>query len=538
MKKILVILFVSILITQIYAQDENLELPDVSTEITGDSIIASKDSIPDFDDVLIVNEEDIGIVPRMPEMEVKDVELFTLFKEEKNAKSVYAEGQLGGGFPSLFKGDFSVYRLDGVNPFRLNFHHNSCAGYSGKSLNEGYNNRETLVSFEKKLEAESFDFTFGGIYETSGFGLQNKVENISNYDNDFLNGYGAFDWQFDNNFSIGTKIDADLNYRYADITSVQSFICPNYIKMTKMYNVTPSFYGNWYNDAFNVDFGCNYWVGGLNPCESKMYQRADVGFGLSWKNQVVKLYGTIDVVFGSELEGEPVVPPFVLGLDANLPVYFSNRKVVLKLEGGLDSYRNEIEKLEKQYRYTCCSLMPKETSEWFGKIDFAIPLKTSFTQNIYVDFRKTAFDNGRYYPDYKDETLVYGVYGYNRSNVTMLTTDFSFAYHYKWLSLTAGWHSNWIDVPALESSQMIVVSASIQNDKSKWGVNTSAKVGFGDNMPVPVLNLDSFVHLTPAVRIVFSAEDLINLFNQNTRSYAGQYIAQGGNVSILVKFFF
>ena len=94
------------------------------------------------------------------------------------------------------------------------------------------------------------------------------------------------------------------------------------------------------------------------------------------------------------------------------------------------------------------------------KFDLTLPLKSSFTGNAVLDFRKTAFDNGRFMPVYSDDALCYGMYGYELSNVTMFSTEFNIAYHYKLLSLTAGWHSNWIDVPVLESPQMILLNAS------------------------------------------------------------------------------
>lgn len=536
MKKLL---FISVIFacigTYIFAQEaEDIELPEVTTVITGETVKVGLDSLPDFSDVMEQQTGSGYIVPVLPDVEISDQGNEVAVTDGAVDKSIYAEGQLGGGYPALFKGDFSVYRLDGLSPFRLNFSHNSAAGYAGKSLTEGYNHRDTLMSADRTLTKEKLEFNFGALYETMGRGLQNKVENISNVDNDLINAYAKLGWTLPYNFVIGGGLDAGFNDRYADITTITN--CPIWIKDVMSYDVTPAIFANWSGYGFDVNFDGNFWFGGITPCEKTVYTRGDFGLDLAWTKDRVKLFGDVDVLFGNSFD-EKAIAPFQLGVDTSFPVYFSNRKFAMLLKGGLDSQRNNIAALEKQFAFAAFDSMPEESSEWFGNVDFSVPLKSSVTCNLDVDFRKTAFDNGRYMPVYEG-TPEYGLYSFQRQNVTMLATEFNFTYHYKLLSVAASWHSSWLDVPALEAPQLVLLDISVQSEESKWGVNLLGKFAFADNPELPVINMDCFFRVTPAVRIVFAAEDIIKLCAGKERTYAGQYVAQGGNASFLVKFFF
>lgn len=535
-----------LLITTIFAfggiafseEQENIELPEVTTVIKGETVTAGIDSLPDFNDVLPEQNGSGDVVPVLPEVEIKDGGTIEDVKNGASEKDIYAEGQMGGGYPSVFKGDFSVYRLDGADPFKLAFHHNSSSGYAGNGLIKGYNSRDTYMSVSRSFLLNQLAFELGGLYQTTGQGLQNKVENIGDINNDLISGNGKIVWNLPKGFALGADIFADLYNRYADVATQKTFNAPEWVKRVSVYDVTPNIFGNWKASGFDIGLSGNCWLGGITPCSSDVYNRADFGFHFLWENLKIKLYANADVVFGNTLEGEKVIAPFCAGLDSSIPVYFSTRNLGFALEGGLCSERNSINELEKNYKFTGFSAMPYETSEWYGKMDLSLPLKTSFTIKAALDFRTSAFGNGRFVPDYTLGSETYGIYSFVRKNVTMFSTKFDLAYHYKLLSVTAGWYSNWLDVPVMEASQMILLNLSLQSQTSAWGVDILGKFIFGDDVEVPVLNMSAFYRVTPAVRIVLAAEDIVELLSRSSRTYAGQYIAEGGNVSILVKFFF
>lgn len=538
-KRLLLITALFVLTGALFAQEtENIELPEVTTVIKGETVTAGIDSLPDFTDVLPEQEGSGNVVPVLPEVEIKESSAISSSSQGASEKDIYAEGQMGGGYPSVFKGDFSVYRLTGADPFKLSFHHNSSAGYAGTGLTKGYNSRDTYMSVSRSMLLNQFEIELGGLYQTTGQGLQNKVENIGDINNDLISGNGKFVWNLPKGFALGADLNADLYNRYADIATQKSFNAPEWVKRVTVYDVLPQLFANWKGNGFDIGLTGECWLGGITPCSDEVYNRADFGFDFLWENLKVKFYANADIVFGNTLEGESVLPPFKVGLDSSIPVYFSNRNLGFALEGGLASNRNSINDLEKNYKFTAFSEMPFETSEWYGKMDLSLPLKTFFTMKAGIDFRTTAFDNGRFVPDYTLGSETYGIYSFQRKNVTMFSTKFDLAYHYKLLSVTAGWYSNWLDVPVMESSQMILLNLSLQSQASAWGVDILGKFVFGDDVAVPILNMNAFYRVTPAVRVVLAAEDIVELLSRSSRTYAGQYIAEGGNVSILVKFFF
>lgn len=520
---------------QVTAESEEIELPEVTTVISGESVKAGLDSLPDFKDVLEEPQDSGNVVPVLPEVEIKEGDNSSTGTAQIADKNIYAEGQLGGGYPSLFKGDFSVYRQD-ENPFTLEFHHNSQAGFAKKSLTQGYNTRDTSMSVERTFENKNVAFTFGGLYQSIGNGLQNKVINISDLNNDSVDGNAEIKWTLPKGFTLGAGAKGGFYNRYADITYAPDFYPPLWVQNVVTYDAEPSIFAVWSGHGFNIDLNGNFWFGGIKPCSKTVYNRGDFGLDFAWANEKVRLFGDVAAVFGNTVD-EKALAPFCVGIEAAVPVSFANRKFAFGLEGGLSSERNSVSELEKQYRFTGFSEMPGESSLWYGKMNFSIPVKSSFTCNLGADFRKTAFGNGSWVPSYAGDAEC-GVYAYECRNVTFFTTDFDFTYHYKLVSVAAIWHSNWIDVPALEPQQMLKLNVSLQSEASKWGANLMFGLGLGDKIQAPVISLDSFFRVTPAVRIVFAAEDVIELCTGKGRTYAGQYVAEGGNVSVLVKFFF
>lgn len=516
-------------------ESEEIELPEVTTVISGESVKAGLDSLPDFNDVLEEPSDSGNVVPVLPDVDLQSGEADASSSGQANNKNIYAEGQLGGGFPSLFKGDFSVYRQD-ENPFTLSFHHNAQAGFADKALTQGYNTRDTSMSVERTRIIKNLNFTYGGLYESVGNGLQNKVSNISNIDNDSVSANTSFKWTLPKGFTLGTGVNGDFYKRYADITYAEEYWVPLWVQDVTSFDFEPSVFASWAGHGVNIDFTGNYWFGQLRPASKKTYNRGDFGLNLGWTGEKVHLYGDVAVVFGSTVD-EKALPPFCAGIEASLPVSFANRKFAFGLEGGLASERNNINELEKKYRFTGFAEMPTETSAWYGKMDLSIPVKSSFTCNFGADFRTTAFGNGSWIPAYSAEPVC-GVYSFENRNITCFTSDINFTYLYKFLTVAAGWHSNWMDVPALEPQQLLMLNLSVQTEESKMGANLLVKLGIEDKAQIPVINLDGFFRVTPAVRIVLAAEDVIELCTGKGRTYAGQYVAEGGNVSVLVKFFF
>ena len=256
---------------------------------------------------------------------------------------------------------------------------------------------------------------------------------------------------------------------------------------------------------------------------------------LSWKNDYVKLYGNASAVIGRNVMDNPVIVPFTVGIESSFPVYFANRRVSICAEGGIDSYKPKSYELEGKYKFTNLNWNPTEVSEWYGRFNFSIPLKSSFTGSAGVEYRQTAYENGRWQPVYDDVT---SIYGYTIRDFKGLSTDFNLSYHQGFFTVSANWHSNWLDVPVLENIQNVKFDINLQDENSKWGADINCVLPIDEVMETPVINAEGFVRLTQSVRAMLSVNDIIKLYKGETRIYAGKYAARSGSAALLLKFFF
>ena len=104
-------------------EDEKIQLPEMTTTVSGDTIVAGRDAVPDFSKVVPSAGEEKNIMPKLPGEHIvyddgaePEANFFT--GENKN---VYAQGLVGGGFPGDFIGDFSVFKDSNTDPFRIEF---------------------------------------------------------------------------------------------------------------------------------------------------------------------------------------------------------------------------------------------------------------------------------------------------------------------------------------------------------------------------------------------------------------------------------
>lgn len=531
MKKIIYSLILITVISS-FVTAQNIELPDVTTVIDGETIKAGLDALPDFSDALIIDKGSGEVVPELPDVDTPADSDLDNSKGAAEEKSIFAEGLVGGGYPTMFLGDFSMFRAIGDSPFKLGFSYNSAVGYAGHSLTDGFNDRTTKFTLEKSYRKNQFSWGFNGNYQAVSNGLQNHVKGISSINQDVYAGNGNIAYEFNNGFSIG--FDAGVNFynRYADVTEgtfpVISFL-----------NLTPEVLFKWQGNGFLVDFICNYNFGTdtKNTISENNFHRGEFKLDFGWQNKVVKVYANAAAVVGNVINDNSVVVPFTVGIDAGIPVKFSERKLTLSILGGIDSKLAQIYELENKYKFTTFSFVPGEQSDWYGRFEMSVPVKDGFTGMLGVEYRQTAFDNVVYNPVYNNISS-YGTFDYSGNTNQQVMTELSLLYTYKLLTITGTWNSNWLDVPALENENFVSLDLNLQSDKAIWGVDLFAGFGLNKTASVPVINFEGFVKVTSALRAVLSANDIIELFKNEQRIYAGDYITRGGNVCLLLKFSF
>lgn len=520
---------------------QNIELPEVTTVISGETEAAGEDTLPDFSDVLRLPAGSGGVEPVLPEVEATENTDIAAGKLKPVEKSVYAEGLIGGGYPAFFTGNISVARTVGASPFKFSFEHESSLGYAKHSVNDGFSDRTTTLSVEKNYKKNHLEWGASGVYKSASDGLQGNLfyndakfglVKIGLLNRDLYSAGGNISYSFDNGFSVGAAADTDFYNRYAEIS------CPQ-IKTVSYFSVMPAVMLRWQGNGFDTGFTADYDFD-TEFSENILFpksHRAKFTLDLQWKNDFIRFYTNASAVVGKNImkEDTPVIVPFTVGIDSSFPVYFANRRVSISAEGGIDSYKPKAYELEGKYKFTNLNWNPTEVSEWYGRFNLSIPLKTSFTGAGGVEYRQTAYDHGRWQPDYNE---ISSIYGYTIKNYQILATDFSLAYHQGILSVSGSWHSNWLDVPIMENIQTVKFDVNIQDENSKWGTDVNCLLTINDEMEAPVVNAEGFVRVTSSVRAILAVNDIIKLYKGETRDYAGKYAARGGSAALLLKFFF
>ena len=533
-----VIIFSSVLLalggvsSSLWAQ--NIELPEVTTVISGDTEKAGTDSLPDFSDVLKLPTGSGDLQPELPQEDSVDNTDIAAGKAKPVEKSVYAEGFIGGGYPAFFTGDVSVARTIGASPFKFSFEHDAASGYAKHSLTEGFSDRTTKQALEKQYKKNHLVWGASGFYKSASDGLQGNLifddSKIGLLNRDLYNAGGNISYSFDNGFSMGTAAKADFYNRYTDIECSQ-------IKTVRFFSLAPSVFFRWQGYGFDTGFTTDYDFDN-ELTENILFpksHRAKFAIDLQWKNDIIRLYGNAAAVVGKNIMEDSVIVPFTVGVESSFPVYFANRRVSLCLEGGIDSDKPKSFELEEKYKFTNLNWNPLEVSEWYGKFNLSLPLKDSFTGTAGVEYRQTAYGNGRWQPAY-DSTAA--IYTYSVDDYKGLSTDFGLTYHQGIFGVSGSWHSNWMDVAVGENYQTVKFDLNVQDENSKWGVDVNCSLPINSEMETPLVNAEGFVRLTQSVRAVLSINDLIKLYKGETRTYAGIYEGRGGSAALLLKFVF
>ena len=515
---------------------QNIELPEVTTVISGETEKAGEEALPDFSDVLKLPVGSGGVEPELPEVETSDSTDIAAGKSKPAQKSVYAEGLIGGGYPGFFTGNISVARTAGANPFKVSFEHDTALKYAKHSVTDGFSDRSTRLGLEKEYHKNNLDWGASGFYKSSSDGLQGNVVNpltgaeTGLLNRDLYHAAGNIRYSFENGFSAGAAVKAEYFNRYAEVPCFQ-------ILEAGFCSVDPQLAFRWKGYGFDTGFTTEY----SYDTELKdnilfpKSHRAKFMIDLQWKNDVIRLYGNAAAVTGKNLMEKTVIVPFTVGVDSSFPVYFSNRRVSICAEGGIDSKKPKAYELEEKYKFTNFNYNTTEVSEWYGRFNLSIPIKTSFAGTVGVEYRQTAYDNARWQPAYDD---ICPIYGYYLEDFRGLSTDLGVSYRQGIISVSGNWHSNWLDLAFGENMQLVKFDINFEEETSKWGADFNCELPINDTIETPVVNAEGFVSITPSVRAILSLKDVIKLYKGETRTYAGKYAARGGSAAMLLKFFF
>ena len=142
----------------LFSQTENVTLPDITTTVSGEIVTAGNEAVPDFSKIIPGDKKDDSSLPVFSEENISyDEEPIADFSFGE-AKTIFAQGLVGGGFPGDFIGDFSVYKSIGENPFKIEFSHFSKNGYGKHKAGDGFFNSSTRLFAEKTITAKKHRF--------------------------------------------------------------------------------------------------------------------------------------------------------------------------------------------------------------------------------------------------------------------------------------------------------------------------------------------------------------------------------------------
>ena len=542
--------------------EEEIELPDVTTVVNGKTFTAGKDSVPDYTKILPENSA--------PEIQLPELEGVKTTKElpelrERSAqteKDIYAEGELGAGYPFYFKGDFSIYRASGNSPFEIDFSHESSEGFAEKKASEGFFVRNTAVRGEKSLFTTHGTHVIEGEYKTSDDGLQLNSDSYSDMVKHTISAKAGSDWHLDNGILISYGADGAWFNRYGEIMK-ESVKSGDFIDSTKILDINPFFGFGWQGSGFKAMFTALYSLQANLEENDNLYKadgsssaegthRGQFSLGLSWKNDFIALGADGSLIVGTATGSKDVVPAFALSVDFKTESFTDGRYITISTKGGLDSYQEKIRNLENKFRFAAIPCLPTETTDWFTDVELSVPILTAFEAKAGVAFRKTAFENGvwtvKYADDYfypildPDGATVHssGLYQIESEERTEFNTNLGFYADFASLKASAVWASYWKSVPALTDEQNITLKLEYQTLDAKWNAGTSTAFAFGgDADTCPNISGWAGIRLASALRVAFELNDVIKLFGRESREYAhSKYITTSGNAVLLVKFQF
>ena len=541
--------------------EEEIELPDVTTVVNGKTFTAGKDSVPDYTKILPENSAPEVQLPEMEGVKTPKNLPENHNRQEAQAKDIYAQGELGAGYPFYFKGDFSIYRASGNSPFEIDFNHEGSEGFARKKADQGYFARETSVKGKKSLFGERGTHHVEGEYKMSDDGLQLKSDSFSDMVKHTIYADAGSDWETEKGFLISYGANGAWFNRYGEVMQ-DSVTYENFLDSTKIVDVNPYLGFGWTDgDGFKAMLTGFYGFQGnlaqkdnlMKIEESSSSERTHRGqfkLDVSWENDFISLGADASLILGTAIGSKSVLPACTGRLDFKTESFTDDRFITISARGGIDSYQEKIRNLENKYKFAAAPALPCETSDFFTTVDLSLPILTAFEAKAGFEFRKTAFENGFWQVKYKEALLSLpkedgtftqiGLYQIAPEERTEINTNLAFYADISAFKLGLLWKSFWKDIPSLEDRQKVTVSAEYQSLSAKWNAGTSMAVAFGEDADTcPDLSAWAGVRLAPALSLAFEVNDVIKLASGKSRDWAhSEFITTSGNAVLLVKFQF
>lgn len=522
----------------LFASEKDIFLPDITTVVEGDTAGFSPEINFELSEKPALPEGTGNFEIKNPPEEVAAIEVEPVEKPESDfEKFVSMNGRIGVGAPLSFTGAMHLHTKNIPNPFSMNLSMDMTDQFSKPEENNHYTEETILASADKSFYKDGFfsDLNFNCISLNNG--LQGKEDWISSFSQKHLFGDAFFSWELPKNFEITANAEASFYNRNAKVSDAIA-VSP-WVKNFSLLTLAPETRVMWTSLNLDAYIQAAYSFDGdlkasLSESEKPYTHRGEFTGGLSWQKNNLSIIGNVSAVVGNRIGKNKALVPFMISAVYDIPVKDSGKSITISAEGGMQSEKSSLPVLEEMHKFSALSFMAPEVSDWYGTVNFCIPVKSSVTLNFGAEYRKTAFGNGFVQAVYENSYLDSGAYRFGTFDRQCINSYAEADFIFKWFSLNASWNSYWDFVPETQDKQN--VSVFLRTDRKYWGGTLLAGIGVLSKDPVPNLNAEVYGKITDSVRIAVNVEDIVKLVSGTYRYTAGRYASRSGRASLFVKF--
>ncbi len=528
--------FLGIIVTLLcfcsYGIAQEMELPSVTTTITGENQVIDEEALPDFSQLLPPEEE---VLPQLNDSRFSpEQNSLDLGNGGMNEDDMYLSGFFGGGFPGLFIGDFSIFKTSLKNPFTFHFLHSSHNGYGMNAPSSGYYDSLTRLDGEASFNfSDTFTMKARGLYHSNSIGLQNQSPLFSSLSSQTIQSNLLSAWNFSNILSLYANIDGFAANQYGSVkfaADEEDPVSENPTYIT--FEIEPSaglkFQGAFM--SFTLDASYDF-TGSVRS--SDYAHRGAINAGLSASLESMDAGIQVGGVFLNTMQ----LVPFNVFLTLRGKTALSEKELSVTLRGGLDSHQSSLIEIQDKHLFTLYNTVPSEQSDWFGTLNFFVPFASIFNTDINLSFKSSAFGNGVLMPDYRvrdDETSLFDLAVIDRD---ALCSDIAFKYSVDFISVALGWRASWLDTSVVDQKQLIYVSTFVSSKDSK--LRSNAEIEFEPLRDlVPDITLGLNYSITPSFTLALEIEDVVKLVTGTDRTIVPSYISRSGSALLTAKFYF
>lgn len=510
---------------------QNIELPSVTSTITGETEEADEEALPDFSQVLPPEE---NVLPQLNDSRFSpESNTLDLGSGGMNENDMYLSGFFGGGFPGLFIGDFSIFKTSLKNPFTFHFLHSAHNGYGMNSPSDGFYDSLTRLDGEAVFNvSDAFSLKTRGLYRSNTIGLQNQSPLFSSLSSQTMQGSVTGGLNFSNILSFYSSLDGFVTNQYGSVKFTpeesSSSDNPDFSTFLLVPSAGFSFKGS--SISFSLDAQYNF-TGSIRS--SEYGHRGAVYAALSTTASIFDAGLRVGGVFLNTMQ----LVPFDLYLTLRGKTALSEKDLSVTFAGGMESKQVSLFEMQDEHLFTLYNTIPSEQSDWFADVKFYLPIADFLSSDINLGFKSTAFENGVLMPDYTVQNEQNSLFDLSAPARNELISDIAVKYSIDLFSLALGWRSSWLDASVVDQRQLIYVSTFITSKESK--LRSRAEIEFEPMRDlVPDISLGAYYSVTPSFSLALEIEDVVKLVTCTDRIIAYPYTSRSGSALITAKFYF